>query len=695
MVVRTQSALEYMMTYGWAILVIVIVAAALYEMGIFNPNNSLTEGYTGFSSMPILGQVCLSNIGLFVFVGNSVGNVITITSVNVTLQNGSTVSDNLDLTVSPDSDILIPILGGCQNNGNTNYHISATVNYYLTGLPLRQSGSATGVLYGEVTQNINNAPAAVRSLFSVSYAFATPYIGVPFQTQEYYANGVFIGKVASAFPTPLSDLNNGYIQCGKPYNTQGYTAVSDVYLTNDSSFEILTNDGTTVFYRPVSGGPWTSVFGSQAWKGNSAGHFGPTTVHLASGEYEVAVDWINICSGGVSAIDVKGGLPASNYWNVTVWTPKDNQVDLLSYQNVTFNPAYPANISVEQIGNWSSKLSVDSCNSNNFCTTIFDAFNLPANTSWWVDYAGSNVTTKSNFISFTVSNGNYSYQLAEPAVNSSGCVNKYTTATSGNLASGSSLPIFYSQSENCYTTLKENNLPSGAQWSASINGVQDTAYSSNNLTFQNSPGSYSISIPNVVYSGVTYLPCPSSGYIAAGTYVQINFSTSSCGYGLATFGEAGLPYGLNWSVNYSGDLKATNSSAVTLVEPSGSHTFTVPYPTLAFLHTGCTINYTANSVTGTLSTGSLSTISFSKSYNCTSEFIAHGLPAGAQWNANYSDILKSSSVSSINFSTTLEAAQFGIPTVAYGGSTYYPCPNNGTLPSGSLQNIYYATVQKC
>ena len=35
---RSQSALEYMMTYGWAILIIVIVAVILYSMGIFNPS---------------------------------------------------------------------------------------------------------------------------------------------------------------------------------------------------------------------------------------------------------------------------------------------------------------------------------------------------------------------------------------------------------------------------------------------------------------------------------------------------------------------------------------------------------------------------------------------------------------------------------------------------------------------------------
>ena len=35
---KLQSAMEYLMTYGWAILIIAVVLAALFELGIFNPN---------------------------------------------------------------------------------------------------------------------------------------------------------------------------------------------------------------------------------------------------------------------------------------------------------------------------------------------------------------------------------------------------------------------------------------------------------------------------------------------------------------------------------------------------------------------------------------------------------------------------------------------------------------------------------
>ncbi len=34
---KGQSALEYLMTYGWALLILVIVGIALYSLGVFNP----------------------------------------------------------------------------------------------------------------------------------------------------------------------------------------------------------------------------------------------------------------------------------------------------------------------------------------------------------------------------------------------------------------------------------------------------------------------------------------------------------------------------------------------------------------------------------------------------------------------------------------------------------------------------------
>ncbi len=40
---RQQSAMEYLITYGWAILIIAVALAALFALGLFNPGNVLGD----------------------------------------------------------------------------------------------------------------------------------------------------------------------------------------------------------------------------------------------------------------------------------------------------------------------------------------------------------------------------------------------------------------------------------------------------------------------------------------------------------------------------------------------------------------------------------------------------------------------------------------------------------------------------
>jgi hypothetical protein len=44
---KAQSAMEYLMTYGWAILVIAVVLGVLYSLGIFNPSNFAPKAQPG------------------------------------------------------------------------------------------------------------------------------------------------------------------------------------------------------------------------------------------------------------------------------------------------------------------------------------------------------------------------------------------------------------------------------------------------------------------------------------------------------------------------------------------------------------------------------------------------------------------------------------------------------------------------
>ena len=69
---RAQSAMEYLMTYGWAILIISIVLGALFSLGVFS-----SSSFIGTTCVPSAGYFCSSPIlhsGTFnAVVGQSTG----------------------------------------------------------------------------------------------------------------------------------------------------------------------------------------------------------------------------------------------------------------------------------------------------------------------------------------------------------------------------------------------------------------------------------------------------------------------------------------------------------------------------------------------------------------------------------------------------------------------------------------------
>jgi len=102
---RSQTAMEYLMTYSWAILVVLIVLAVLSYLGFLNPSGIIsTRCYfppgTGFSCVSFRLNSSITNLGspyfntipyvyvgegnLRLIIGQSTGNPIKITSIMCT-----------------------------------------------------------------------------------------------------------------------------------------------------------------------------------------------------------------------------------------------------------------------------------------------------------------------------------------------------------------------------------------------------------------------------------------------------------------------------------------------------------------------------------------------------------------------------------------------------------------------------------
>ncbi len=138
---KGQGAMEYLMTYGWAILVVIIVGVVLWQMGIFNPSGGAAPGMSGFTTVKPNEWACNADDGtLTLAVVNAAGQQIsdlTIsggTCTNTTLAAGETTT----CTITGESDCASATAG-------SRFESTVTLTYTTeTGLSRKSTGKVWG-----------------------------------------------------------------------------------------------------------------------------------------------------------------------------------------------------------------------------------------------------------------------------------------------------------------------------------------------------------------------------------------------------------------------------------------------------------------------------------------------------------------------------------------------------------------------
>lgn len=146
---KGQAALDFLMTYGWAIALIVIIAAVLFALGIFDINNFVGNKAVGFSQVAVKGWG-LDPAGTFTIkMSNQAGVPISITNVSIVVGNTTAVLAGLPVssTTGADTAILSTATGafGAQPTGSS-YTAKVTISYLDTNanFPYTTSGTLTG-----------------------------------------------------------------------------------------------------------------------------------------------------------------------------------------------------------------------------------------------------------------------------------------------------------------------------------------------------------------------------------------------------------------------------------------------------------------------------------------------------------------------------------------------------------------------
>ena len=225
---KVQSAMEYLMTYGWAILIIAIVLVALFSLGVFNRANFSPRAQPGSCEVirtsvqtSLVGE-CNGELPEYVAQFNGQNGDITAPLPTTKVAN-TTVSVWMFASVNPVPSTNIFLIG---NNGGTNGY-GIFVNCANNALSILESSIrwiCTGVTFNSLEwQNL--------VLNSVGYNGDVIY--------EIYLNGVEVYNSVeeSLPPAPASPMYIGHDPANGGY-FPGYIANVQIYNTSLSANEI-------------------------------------------------------------------------------------------------------------------------------------------------------------------------------------------------------------------------------------------------------------------------------------------------------------------------------------------------------------------------------------------------------------------------------------------------------------------------
>lgn len=125
-------------------------------------------------------------------------------------------------------------------------------------------------------------------------------------------------------------------------------------------------------------------------------------------------------------------------------------------------------------------------------------------------------------------------------------------------------------------TFREEGLPSGRAWSASVNNASHLS-TNDTMVLRLAPGALAYQLSLV--TGTDYVPNPASGHLVltmAGATVSATFVRSKAN---VTLQENGLPNGVIWGVGEGSSDYLSNRSSMTLTEADGNHSLRILAPT--------------------------------------------------------------------------------------------------------------------
>ncbi|MEM3373783.1 MAG: hypothetical protein QW757_05885 [Candidatus Woesearchaeota archaeon] len=152
---KGQAAMEFLMTYGWAILVVIAAIAALAYFGVLDPARLLPERCQFPAGMDCIDKAAITTTGITFALKNNNGFPVTVSSATTTACQGTATfavgASNTTFTSSavvPNNEVLKVNIACSLNKGNKFDANDVTVTYTNTESGL--TNNAVGSIRGKV-----------------------------------------------------------------------------------------------------------------------------------------------------------------------------------------------------------------------------------------------------------------------------------------------------------------------------------------------------------------------------------------------------------------------------------------------------------------------------------------------------------------------------------------------------------------
>ena len=142
---KGQSAMEYLMTYGWAILIVIVITAVLVYYGLFKP--PVGKSISGFGSVIPLDSDYTTAGVLKLYVENRVGDNIRVMAVSADSGSGPVIltgTSGMNSTISMSGRKWINGTTGVAGSQGDGYVLKVAIIYARGSMNLTTSGTVTG-----------------------------------------------------------------------------------------------------------------------------------------------------------------------------------------------------------------------------------------------------------------------------------------------------------------------------------------------------------------------------------------------------------------------------------------------------------------------------------------------------------------------------------------------------------------------